>query len=309
MKISKEAKIGIATIVAIIMFIWGFNFLKGKNIFRATNVFYIVYDDLGGLKESGDVVINGFKVGQVTNISLEDFNSRKVIVKILVRKKYKLPSGTVAKLSSIDFMSTKAIELILSNNAGFQKSGDTLKSKMGEGIMDRVDDLEEKIMHIAFSVDTLLSSLISTFDEQTRYNLQKSISNLRTSTDTFNLLLTEGGDLRSAISDIKYLTALLKKSLKSLPETMDNLNSVSDSLQQSEIKLLINTTAETLEKLNIILGKTSEGEGTLGKLVNNDSLYVQLNNTTKELELLLEDLRNNPKRYVHFSVFGKNEKQ
>ena len=155
MKFSKEAKIGIATIVAIFLFIWGFNFLKGKNIFKSTNVYYMVYSDLGGLKESNNVLINGVKVGQVTELKLGTDKEHKVYVKVLVDIDYPIPKGSVARLASVDFMGTRAIELILSEEQEFHLSGDTLKSKIGEGIMDKVEDFEEILMEI-----TLLTIMI-----------------------------------------------------------------------------------------------------------------------------------------------------
>ena len=307
MKVSKEAKIGLATIVTIGLFIWGFNFLKGKNIFTSTNTFYLVYNQLGGLKESNDVLINGYKVGQVTDLKLENDEIKKVVVKILVNKDYKIPLGSLARLSSIDFMGTKAIELILNNEMEYHQNGDTLKSKIGEGIMDKVADFEEKIMQITVGLEKLLDNLNNILNDEMNDKLHNTVNNLNDAIGNISTLTAENGEITLALNNINKLIFTINKSLQPLPNTMKNIKAVTDSLKEAQIKMLINNSAQVLENLNLIMAKVDRGEGTAGKLVNNDSLYVNLTAATKELELLLTDLREHPKKYVHFSVFGKKD--
>jgi phospholipid/cholesterol/gamma-HCH transport system substrate-binding protein len=309
MKILKEVKIGLATIVAIVLFIWGFNFLKGKNIFSSTDIFYVQYDELGGLKESNAVLINGFQVGQVTGLRLADGSERKVWVKILVEDKYKIPMGSEARLFSADFMGTKAIELILSNSDAFHQDGDTLRSVIMLGLLDDMEALGEKVMGIASGVDSMVTQLMAIFDEGVKDDLKGTVSNLSNTAQNLDVMLSEDGDITRLIQKLNYLAANINDAMAKLPATMDNIEAVSDTLKHAEIGTLIKNTAQTMEYLGTILSKIEQGEGTAGKLVNNDSLYTNLTQTTKELELLLNDLRENPKRYVHFSVFGKKDKQ
>ena len=308
MKFSKEAKIGLSTIIAIFLFIWGFDFLNGKNIFTSSNVFYMVYKELGGLKESNGVLINGFKVGQVTELRLNPDEGRQVMVKILVDKDYKIPKGSVARLASVDFMGTKAIELILSESFEYHQSGDTLNSRVGEGIMDKVADFEEILMQITLGVDSLLQNLNSLLNEEMQEDFHQTMNNVKEISSNMKSL-NEHGEITGLIYSLQDLTQSLKAATATLPETMENIKMVTDSLKEAELKMLISQTAQSIENLNLILGKTEKGEGTVGQLVNNDSLYTNLTNATKELELLLNDLRENPKKYVHFSVFGKKDKE
>ena len=308
MKLSKEAKIGLATIITIGLFIWGYNFLKGKNIFTSTNTFYLVYDQLGGLKESNDVLINGYKVGQVTDLKLDNDISKKVYVKILVNKEYQIPLGSLARLSSIDFMGTKAIELILNNATEYHINGDTLKSKIGEGIMDKVADFEEKIMRITVGLENLLNNLNNILNDEMNEKLHYTVKNLNNALGNISSLTAENGEITIVLNNINKLISSINQSLETLPGTMNNIEAVTDSLKEAQIKMLINNSAQMLENLNLIMAKVERGEGTAGKLVNNDSLYTNLSKATKELELLLIDLREHPKRYVHFSMFGKKDK-
>lgn len=308
MKISKEAKIGFAALVAIAMFIWGFNFLKGKNIFSYTDTFYMQYDELGGLKETDAVLINGFKVGHVNGLKLVGNGKHSVQVEILVEEKHKIPLGSEARLSSIDFLGTMAIELILTDTKVFHNDGDTLKASVKKGMLEDVDILTEKVMSIATGIDSMVISLVEILDDEFKVDIKDAAQGLSSTTHDLSKLLADDGELQRVLFHLGEITEQLNVSMASLPETMDNINVLTDSLRASEIKSLIANTSSTLHSLSTVMAKIENGEGTTGKLVNSDSLYVGLTKTTKELELLLNDLRNNPKRYVHFSLFGKGDK-
>lgn len=307
MKLSREAKIGITTIVTFVLFIWGFNFLKGKNIFARTHTFYAIYDNLNGLKESGAILLNGYEVGQVNSIKIMREEGNKLLVRFLINKNIEVPEGSIAELASIDIMNSMAINLILSSKNEQHQDGDTLVSRVEKGMLESFDPTLDKIESIATSLDTLLLSVNTTFDESTRRNIQKTIQNLETTSDGLVELMSENGDIHEIIADVKQLTYHLEESTRELPALVRNISEISDSLKNSRLNEVILNTEKVLSQADTMMKYINSGEGSLGKLLSNDSLYTNLANASKELELLLNDLREHPKRYVHFSVFGNKD--
>ena len=309
MKISREFKIGLVALVAVVLAIWGINFLKGINILTPTEKYYAVYGNVKGLIESAVVNLNGYKVGNVSRIQFEENNLGKIVVEISLGKKIKLPRNTKIVLRSGSLISgSKDVDLMLGNGPGYYEPGDTLPSSVQVELADYIDPIRSQVESLVRSVDTVMVSLSKLMDKETRKNLQGTIANLNSATQALRLSLQPNGSLSSSFSNLSSVTDNLKKSNEDISKVLQNFAAVSDSLKQSDLKKLITDADETFAQTSEIFGKINEGQGTAGQLVVNDSLYNNLNSAVASLDSLLIDLKDHPGRYVRVSVFGKKEK-
>jgi phospholipid/cholesterol/gamma-HCH transport system substrate-binding protein len=309
MKISREFKIGLVALVAVALAIWGINFLKGINILTPTEKYYAVYGNVKGLIESAVVNLNGYKVGNVSAIQFEENNLGKIVVEISLGKKIKLPRNTKIVLRSGSLISgSKDVDLMLGDGPGYYEPGDTLPSSVQVELADYIDPIRAQVESLVRSVDTVMVSLNKLMDNETRRNLQGTIANLNSATQSLRLSLQPNGSLSSSFSNLSSVTDNLKKSNEDISRLLQNFAAVSDSLKQSDLKKLITHADETFAKTSELFGKINEGQGTAGQLVVNDSLYNNLNSAVASLDSLLIDLKDHPGRYVRVSVFGKKEK-
>lgn len=315
MKIPKEAKIGFIGLITIAAFIWTFHFMKGKNILKYARTYTIIYNKIDGLEESGAVLLSGYKVGLVKEIHFLPDLSGRLSVHILLEEKFDLPLNTVAQIFSADLMGTKAIRLNLAESDEFHQPGDTLIGDIEGSLQEQVSiqmlPLKNKAENLMLSIDSVLAVIQNTFNEDFRDDFSKSfehivatISNLQRSTYTLDTLLTnEEGRLARIISNVESISSNLRANNDELTNILKNFSSVSDSLASSDIKSTIENLDNTLTQMNIILEDINAGKGSVGMLVKNDTLYYNLEAAVGELDKLLRDMRENPKRYVHFSVF------
>ena len=309
MKISRESKIGLVALIAIVLAIWGINFLKGINILEPTHKYYAEYTNVKGLVESAVVNLNGYKVGNVSKIEFESDNLKRIVVEISLNKKIKLPRNTRVVLRSGSLISgSKDVDLMLGDGPGFYEQGDTLPSSVQVELTDYIDPIRSQVESLIRSVDTVMVALDKLMDNDTRKNLQGTIANLNSATQSLRLSLQPNGSLSSSFSNLASVTDNLKKNNEEISRVLHNFAAVSDSLKQSDLKQLINHADETFAKTSELFGKINEGQGTAGKLVVNDSLYNNLNSAVASLDSLLIDLKDHPGRYVRVSVFGKKEK-
>ena len=301
----KELKVGILAIVAVGLLIFGYNFLKGNNVFNTSRVFYAVYDNVEGLSPSAPVSINGFQVGTVTDISFID--SGKLLVTLNLNSDFEFSNKSVAQIYGGGLIGGKSMQIKLDDDVSeLAQSGDTLQSSVEEGLIELVNEkltpLKEKISGAVVEVDTLLNSINFILDDETRTNLKESIENLN-------------GTLASLNSSSSDIEILLNENSEQINTTIDNFNNtsknisvLSDSLSKIEFNRIIKNADETLLNLNEISNKLNNGDGSLGKLLNDEKMYQNIENATKEMEELIRDIKLNPKRYVHFSVFGRKDK-
>jgi len=309
MKISREFKIGLVALIAVILAVWGINFLKGINILKPTDKYYAVYGNVRGLIESAVVNLNGYKVGNVTSIEFEPQNLKKIVVEISLEKKLKLPRNTSIVIRSGSLISgAKDIDLVLGSGPGYYEPGDTLPSSIQVELSDYIDPVRKQIESLLTSVDTVMMAINGLMNRETRKNLQGAIANLNGATNSLKLSLQSSGALSQSFTNLESVTENLKKSNEEISAVLHNFAAVSDSLKQSDLKALIQHAGETFAKTSELFGKINKGEGTAGKLVVNDSLYNSLNSALVSLDSLLTDLREHPKRYVHLSVFGKKDR-
>lgn len=321
MKISREVIIGIAITIAIGCFIFGFNFLKGKNYFSNQRKFYAVYNDIDGLVEANPLIINGFKVGIVGDIKLSSDTSRSVIVTLLLDNDVKLPKNSIAKVVSSDILGSKAVRIVLGTGITYANEGDTLQSDQEDNLKQAVNKtiapLQKKAEGLISSIDSVMTVVQQVFNENARQNLAKSfenislaISSLQTTSYRVDTLVTsEKTKISNILSKVNILATSLANNSDNLSLAIKNFSSISDSLAKSKLTTVIRNADIALTQVSMIMTKVNKGEGTLGMLVNSDSLYRKLDKSSADLDKLLIDLRMNPDRYVRVSVFGRKDKK
>ncbi len=314
-KISREIKVGVIVIIAIAFFVWGYTFLKGKQLFEKTYTYYAIYERVDGLMNSAIVYVNGLKVGNVGNISFLSDTSRKVIIELKIDKKFLIPNKSVAEIYSVDIMGTRAIKLILSNEKTYYIPCDTIISSVEADLKTQVSaqvlPLKIKAEDLIKSIDSVMTVVQNIFDKQTRYNISRSIESIRmtvenlvkTSVALDTLVQSEKYALTRIIANIESISENIRNNNELITNIMKNISNLSDSLQQANIKQTILNANKALYEANLILDKINRGEGSLGMLIQNEQLYKNLESSSRNLDLLLRDLRENPKRYVHFSLF------
>ncbi|MBO0353329.1 MCE family protein [Muricauda ruestringensis] len=307
MKLSREIKTGIIVVAGIVALIFGLSYLKSSALFEKSKTFYAVYDDVGGLQPGTKVTINGFNVGNVTDIRFRD-GSGKLLVTLTVTNEFEFSSNSIAELFDTGIIGGKGVQIVpVLDNAPPAKSGDTLQSKIKPGLTELVQQkltpLQMKVEGAVSNADSLLMNVNQILDDPTKKQLQQTIASLnqlvksfKTSADNLNVLL-ENNKMQ------------LDSSLKNVSHITSNFSKLSDSLVNADLGGTLEQFQGTVGKLNSILAKIEQGEGSLGKLHKDDALYNNLAEASRELDLLLQDFRLNPKRYVNVSVFGKKQKE
>lgn len=307
--------IGISFIAAIVIFIWGFNFLKSTNIFKKEVVYYASYPQVNGLIKANPVVINGLRVGQVKRVYFNPDMSGDIIVSIILSTDFPVPNNSVARIFSSDLMGSKAIELVLGDSKVIVVEGDTLPTSVEQGLMAEVNaqmqPIKNKAENLMSSIDTLVTAFQSIFNQSARENIKESFQNIeltftnltRTTSNLDTLVVEESSRISSILINLDSLTTALNQNKSNIQNIIHNFETISDSLAKSEIPGTFKMINKTLEDMQDILVKVNEGNGTIGKLMNEDSLYLELNRSATALDSLLNDIRKNPKRYVKFSLF------
>ena len=313
MKLTSEAKIGIIITIAIAATIWGLNFLKGRNLLTATDSYYAVFSEIGGLEKNSKIYINGYRVGQVGEIIFNNAEGGSLTVILEIQKNFQVPLNSKAVLYDSDFMGTKAIEIDLSSEVGSHEPGDTLAALIKFGLTQQLEKqllpVKDKAESLIVTVDSLLSALEYVFDRESGDKLKASIANLESSLSGVEVMVGESGKLTLMITHLESITGNLKDHNNQLSAAMRNLESITDSIARSELRSTINNANLTLMQTHQIMEKINQGEGTMGMLVNNDTLYHNLESLSGELGSLLKDLQENPKKYINVSVFGRSGKQ
>jgi len=321
-KLSKEFKIGIVVVCAIAAFIWGVGFLKGSNIFSEKYFLYAVYPKIDNLIPSNPIQINGYKIGQIKSISLiEKGGKNQVLVKFIITEEVNIPRNSIAKTVSADLLGTKVVEVVFSTSKEFVKNGDTLLAEnepsFQQSFDKRLGPLQSKVESLVSSIDTVMGVVNKVLNFKTRENISQSFESVRkaifsleqTAYKLDDLMATEKPKISSLLSNLNGITSNLNKNEAKITNILSNFSSLSDTLAKSQLKSAVANADNTLKELNNLLTKINEGNGTLGKLAKNDSLYNNLNKSADDLDKLLKDLKENPKRYVHFSLFGRKERK
>lgn len=303
MKSRKEVRIGLTIVVVISIFVWGINFIKGKNLFKGYNYYYAVFDDVQGLSVANPVYYNGYKIGHVQDITFSSDNSGNLLVSLTINHGIDLPIVPKAIIYTSDLMGTKAIKLVPCKQGNACEPGDTLPT----GIEDIMASLESFAIPIKTQVSDILNNLDRVLkfinDSTFKNDLSSSAQNLNSVSSQFkNELPDLFANTNSILASVDSVTKELNSTKYALSQSINNIEAISDSLKQINFAETIQSSNAALEKINLLLtdlyndGKTKE-------LIENDSLYINLINASKNLEVLLKDIQENPKKYVKFSLF------
>lgn len=302
---SREFKAGIIALIVIAIFIWGYSFIKGSSLLDNNRVFYAEYDNVQGLAPSAPVTINGLKVGVINAIYFNPKKTGKLIVKFSLKNEFEFSKKSIAQIYSPDFISGKSIKLLVSYQGDKAVSGDTLKGNVEAGILgalnDQIAPLQAKVESFLLNTDSLITNMNEVFDSNTKQNLRTSVASLNTTLARFSSV-SKSLDAMLA-NDGKIASILTKADVAST-----NLVSLTDSLNNANLKTTIRKLKTTITSFNKILASVEKGEGSLGKLLKDKGLYENLEGASKEMEELLYEMKLHPKRFVHFSLFGKKPK-
>ena len=307
MKLSREIKTAFLVIVGVLLFIFGFSFLKGKSLFKKDKIIYTVYEEVEGLVEGAKVTINGLVIGKIMKI---DFlpNTTRILITMSVRSELDFSPQSEAILYEAGLIGGKAIQIDPVFDSKIKvKSGDTLVSALKPGLTElinkQIEPLQLKIENMLTSADSLFIGVGNILNNDSQENLKSILKNLSLSTSKIN-------DASISLVDIlKKNQSNINITFENFAETSDNLKTITDSISQANLAVAINKFMNTIESLDGIVATIESGNGTMGKLVKDETLYQNLSQASKELEDLLSDLKSHPKRYVHFSLFGKKGKE
>lgn len=318
MKISNETKVGSLTAISIALLILGFNFLKGKSLTAKTMRFYAVFGNIHGLANSNAVVINGKQVGTVYSTE-GGTDMRRIIVAITMNQAVNIPDSSVAMISP-SLLGTTTLEIQLGNGTTYKKNGDTLLSLESGGMFEealgKVNPVMKQVGSAVKSLDSVLLTVHSVFDPATKNNIRAVMDNLNRTTAGLvassaslqALLNTQTGALAKSLENISSFTGGLKNNNEKIDQTLANLQASTAKFSQLEIEKTLRSLDLTVTELKNMMAKINSDKGTLGLLINDPKLYNNLNATSNKLNLLLDDFRVHPKRYVNISVFGKKDK-
>ncbi|MBK9732866.1 MAG: MCE family protein [Chitinophagaceae bacterium] len=313
MKVSNEMKVGVLATVAIVLLVLGYNLLRGKNVFSRDNVFYIRYENAGGIAPAGSVRYKGMKVGHVQDIKLATDGSGQIVVSVAITPDLQIPRGSTATVVSPDLISPKAIQLDFVASNDFYNSHDTLVSKVGRNGIQEVQSQAEALIA---TIDSAINSISGIFNSETKLNLQKSVKSIESTlktldnaTSKMDVMLNDNvSRLDHIFSNVESITTNLKNNQEEINNLISNLSAISDTVKRSEIGATVREAKEVLEEVRNVMIKINEGKGSMGLLMNDDKLYHNLESSTQSLDALLIDMKANPGRYVQVSVFGKKDK-
>jgi phospholipid/cholesterol/gamma-HCH transport system substrate-binding protein len=309
-KLSNEVKVGAVTLITIVVFVWVFNFLKGKDYFRRTANYYAVYDEIGGLAESSPVEINGYQVGVVQSIDFITPESGRLLVKFSVSKDFRLPKNTFAEVLPVSIIAGMKVRFVFGKGPGFYSDGDTIPGRLAESIVTKLETelvpIKERIMTLLNTLDSVIGSVNEIMDPSFKKNLSGTIAHLNGTTQSIdNIFGSKEKELKTTLDNITRFSQMLSDNSGKMNSTFKNLESISDTLAAADIYKTISGLKISLEKTSLLVGNLNEGKGSAGQLLTNDSIYSNLNNSLESLNELLKDMKANPKRYVHFSIFNK----
>ncbi|MDO9256003.1 MAG: MlaD family protein [Bacteroidales bacterium] len=321
MKISRELKIGAFGIVTLALFIISVNFIKGKDLFNRNRTFYAVYDATSGIQEAASVTVSGLEVGKVTDMRFLTENSKKVLIELTISNKVFIPSKSIARITSLDLLGTKNIEIVFSDAITEALDGDTLvggsQLSLQEEVNKQVAPIKLKAENLLSSLDTMVTVLQSVFNADTRKNITASFLSIRSTlsnleSTTYNLDTLVYGQkkrLERIMFNVESITENFRKNDENISNILTNFSQLSDTLAKANLAGTLKNVNLVLSRVEAITTKINNGEGTIGMLVNDQKLYDNLNKSASQLNALIEDMKLNPYRYVNISVFPPSKKR
>ena len=311
-----EIRLAIIGITTIALLVWGVSFLKGKNIFNNGTHYYSVYQDVGGIESSAPVRINGYTVGKVSEVYFHPNNSGNIILKFEMHEEFAIPKNTVATIYNSDLMGSKAILLNLGNSAIYAKSGDTLYSEIEGNLKDEVNKqvlpLKNKAEDLISSIDSVMTVITTVLDKDARQSLTNSLISLNRTFSTMELAMVRldsmiyynDNRVTRILTNVESITTNLHNNNKAIGNVIKNFEAISDTIAKSKIRSTINNLDSSLKQFDEVISKINKGKGSVGLLINDNQLYTNLATASNQLEQLLSDMKNRPKRYLNFSLLG-----
>ncbi|UEG51993.1 MlaD family protein [Mucilaginibacter daejeonensis] len=312
MKINNETKIGVLTAIGITILILGYSYLKGNDVFSGSNKFYAIYRNVEGLTLSKPVLVNGFQIGHVSNMTLQT-ESGFTVVEFKIDPKYPIPDNTVARLESTDLLGSKAIVFEMGNSRELAEDQDTLRADIQGSLAQSLQPVQRKAEQLMDKVDSSLSSINKILNPEFQRNIDRSFLSIANSLQTLEgttkkidrLVAGQTGHINGILSNAEVMTSNLRTSSKSLNATTTNFERVSNDLANANIKQTLENANKAMADLQSTINNINSGKGSLGLLLNDDKMYNNLNDASLNLNKLIIDLKAHPSRYVSFSVFGR----
>ena len=319
MKVSNETKVGALTIIAITLIILGFNFLRGKTIFKSGNFIYAKYTDTKGLIVSNPVFVNGFQVGSVFEIENKSADLSQIVVAIKLNSNYTIPNNSVATIQD-NPLGTNSISIILGDSKIFLKSEDTIKtaptaSLLGD-LMNTLSPLGEQTKQTITELQKVLININQVLNENNKGNFEAILKNLTATTDNLNksmesiesMLQKQNGSIAQTANNLNSFTKNLNENNKKINDIVSNLDSTTKQIKDADLYNTIRGIQSAVYELSVTLHAINNGNGTASKLLSDPAMYKQLQSTIYSVNTLVDDFKIHPKRYINISVFGKKDK-
>jgi phospholipid/cholesterol/gamma-HCH transport system substrate-binding protein len=319
MKVSNETKVGALTAISITLLILGFNFLKGKTLFKTGHYIYARYGDTKGLMVSNPVYINGFQVGTVMDIENDDASLHSITLTLKLKEFYKIPANSVAEIKE-NPLGTPSVIIRMGDAPNFLKAGDTVQTRNMPGmiasLVDKMGPVGLQIQETLFQLDSVLKNINRVFDPTTRRNLQEMMGNINKTTASLvqssasiqQMLTSPDGSIHQTMQNVNRFTQNLADNNEKVNRILSQTETTTAQLSKTDFSGAVDQLKVAVNNLNGLLTTLQSDKGTVGKLLNDKTLYHQLNETLRSANILLDDLRVHPKRYVSLSVFGKKDK-
>ena len=319
MRISNETKVGALTVIAVTLIVLGFNFLRGKTIFKSGNFIYAKYHDTKGLIVSNPVYVNGYQVGTVFEIENLNANLSDISVAIKLNNNYQIPTNSIATIQE-NPLGTNSIYISLGNATNYLKNGDTVKTAPATSLlgdfMNTLSPLGEQFKKTIDELRKVLVNVNTVMDDENKANFKELIANLTKTSDNLNKSMAsieqmvdkQGGSIAQTAENINGFTKNLAENNKKISNIINNLDSTSQSIKDANLNKTIKDIQTALVGINLTLQKLNTGNGTAAKIMNDPTVYTELKNTINSVNTLVDDIKVHPKRYINISVFGKKDK-
>jgi phospholipid/cholesterol/gamma-HCH transport system substrate-binding protein len=320
MKVSKYTKLGVLIVVSITILIWGLSYLKGNDVFKKSDDYHVIYSRIEGLSASNDVMLSGYKIGQVKNIQFLPDHSGRLLVTFSIDSSVKLPVNTVAQIVSSDLMGTRVIKINLGSGQEFYANNDTIpgdvESDLKEQVSMQVLPIKNKAEELLGTLDSAITVLTVIFNEDARKNLSESFENInqtifnieKATADLQEVVASNKDNVSKIITNLDTITTTFSTSAEDFEKTLQNLSALSDTLAHLPVSPLLQNIFEATEKINVVLAQLERKDNSAGMLLNDTQLYENLNLLTDNMNLLLNDIRVSPERYLNFSAVDLGRK-
>lgn len=314
MNINNETKVGVLAFFAIVIFILGYNFLRGNDVFTRENEFYAKYESVDGLTVAKPVLVNGFQIGRVSALTLQ--TDGRILAQFKINPEYKIPENTIARLESTDLLGGKAVVFDLGNSLKYASDGDTLNANVQADLLKQMDPIQKKVQILINRLDSVLHSVNKILSPNFQNNVDRSFTSIAKTLETLESTSKKvDGSVKIQTERIDHILANaesisdnFKNNNKKINTIIDNFENLSDQMAKTKFKETVNNANLAVIELQSAVAKINNGTGSLSLLLNDDKLYNNLNKASFDLDQLMLDIKANPKKYVSFSVFGGKKK-